>query len=178
MTLYRTDLTADDRAFVIATWASTYKSAHAAGLILADDWAAIMHDQLGKLLDRPNTRTVVAYEPGGFLYGWICGDLTGLLPIVHYVFVKAGFRTVKVAEDRFSGPRHARGLFKALGVDPVQPYLYTCKTPAAAALERAGKIPRSARFCPQAGRYANYNHRSENHEQRPEAPAAPAPARR
>lgn len=158
MTLYRSDLTADDRRFVLATWSSTYKSAHAAGMILAEDWAPIMHDQLGKLLDRPTTRTAVAYEPGDFLYGWICGDTSGALPIVHYVFVKAGFRAVRLAGDRFSGPRHARGLFRELGLDPAEPFLYSCKTPVVSDLVH--KIPR-ARFCPAAGRYANYNHRQE-----------------
>lgn len=161
MTLYRTDLTPGDRQFIIATWSSTYKNAHTAGLILAEDWAAIMHDQLGKLLERPNTRTIIACEPGGFLYGWICGDTSGLIPVVHYVYVKAGYRSMKVSEDSFSGPRHARGLFRELGIDPNQPYLYSCKTPTVAALQEAGKIPRGARFCPQAGRYANYNQRQE-----------------
>jgi hypothetical protein len=159
VTAYRSDLTPSDRRFVIATWSSTYKSAHAAGLITDEDWPVIAHAQFGKVIDRPMTRTIVAYEPDGFLTGWICGVASGAVPIVHYVFVKAGYRTVWLPGDRWSGPRHARALFRALGVDPDQPYLYSCKTPIVSALERAGKIPRGARFCPQAGRYANYNHR-------------------
>lgn len=161
MTLYRSDLTPDDRQFVIATWASSYKSAHAAGLIMAEDWADIMHHQLGKLIDRPSTTTIVAYDLPSEYYGFICGDVTGAVPIVHYVYVKGGYRAVRIPGDRWSGPRHARGLFRTLGVDPARPFLFSCKTPIVPQLTH--KIPRG-RFVPAAGRYANYNHRQENHE--------------
>lgn len=175
MTIYRlADLSpdSDDRQFVISTWASSYKSAHAAGLILSEDWAAIMHDQIGKLLDRQNTRTIVACDPPSMLYGFICGNTSGPVPIVHYVYVKAGYRTVQVVDGRttdgrftaprFSGPRHARGLFRALGVDPAGAFLFSCKT--AIVSQLTPKIPRG-RFVPAAGRYENYNHRQErDHE--------------
>lgn len=177
MTLYRpADLAPDseDRAFIISAWSSSYKSSHFAGLIASEDWPAIMHRQLGRILDWPGTTALVAGEPDGFLYGFIAGDTSRRLPIVYYVYVKDPFRSQEeiapsgvVIEGRRSGPRYARGLFAALGVDPAQPFLYTCRT---SVVSRIGdnypggtnKIP-NAKFAPAAARYANYQ---EPHGQR------------
>lgn len=169
MTLYRpADLAPDseERAFVISTWSSSYKGSHFAGLIASEDWPAIMHAQIGKLLDRPGTRTLgpgtrtlVACEPDGFLYGFIAGDTSRRLPIVHYVYVK----------DPFRGAGYARGLFGALGVDPAQPFLYTCRTAIVSRIADkypggSNKIPHG-KFVPAAARYTNYYHQ-ESHGQR------------
>lgn len=174
MTLYRpADLSpgSDERRFVISSWSSSYKASHFAGLITADDWAAVMHVQLGKILDRPATRTLVAVSADPlrpFLYGFIAGNTSGRQPIVHFVYIKDGFRSERIAGRR-EGPRYARGLFAALGVDPEAPFLYTCRTPVVSQLAhptsgQSSKIPR-ATFCPAAGRYTNYQEHNE-HEQR------------
>lgn len=173
MTIYRpADLSSgsDERRFVLSSWSSSYKASHFAGLITAEDWAEVMHVQLGKILDRPTTRTLVAASADRhpFLYGFISGDTSGRLPIVHYVYVKDGYRSEPSGDGR-EGPRYARGLFAALGVDPEDPFLYTCKTPIVSVLgpppwsRQASKIPR-ATFCPAAARYTNYQERQ--HEQR------------
>jgi hypothetical protein len=146
----------DERTFVISTWSSSYKASHFAGLICADDWADVMHAQLGKILNRPSSTVLVAAAPGGFLYGFIAGNLTRRLAVVYYVYVKDPFR-----EDGIG-----RGLFAALGVDPAQPFLYTCRTSIVARLDDRvrgrSKIP-LGRFSPAAGRYINYQeqHRDE-----------------
>lgn len=165
MTLYRPAESLADRAFVISTWSSSYKNAHTAGLIASEDWAGVMHAQIAKLIDRPGTRTIVAYDRPSFLYGFICGDTRDRIPVVHYVYVKAAYRAQQVAPEgepeRWEGHRQARGLFAALGVDPAATFLYTCKTSDVADLHLANKIP-LARFRPQAARYANY----QSHEER------------
>jgi len=158
VTAYR-DATGDDRKFVVGTWLANYKNAHYAGLIASEDWYPVMHVQLHKLLDRPGTRAIVACDPPSFLYGFIVGDTTGQLPIVHYVYVKDPYRSEPGPAGR-SGPRYARGLFAALGIDPAREFLYTCRTIACVRL--ADKIP-LARFTPGAARYANYlEHRSSH----------------
>lgn len=171
MTLYRpADLSpgSDERRFVISSWSSSYKASHFAGLITAEDWADIMHVQLGKIIDRPTTRTLVAVSADRhpFLYGFIAGDTSGRQPIIHFVYVKDAFRSERVG-DRREGPRYARGLCAALGVDPAGPFLYTCRTPVVSQLVHPAsgqsKIPR-ATFCPAAARYTNYQEQS--HEQR------------
>jgi hypothetical protein len=134
---------ADERAFVISTWASSYKHSHFAGLIRSEDWAAVMHDQLGKLIDRSTVRTLVAWDPPAFLYGHIVGDTAGATPIVHYVYVKDPFREAGIA----------RGLFAAMGVDPAKPFVYTSRTSMVVRL--TDKIP-LARFSPAAARYTKY----------------------
>lgn len=153
MTLYRAaDLApdADERAFVISTWASSYKHSHFAGLVSSEDWAAVMHAQLGKLLDRPATRVFVACDAPAFLYGHIVGDVSSVMPVVHYVYVK----------DPYREAGYARGLFAALGVDPTRPFIYTCRTSMVVRL--TDKIP-LGRFTPAAARYTNYQ---EHHGKR------------
>jgi len=164
VTLYR-DATANDHRFIIGTWLDNYKNAHYAGLIASEDWYAVMSPQLHKLLGRPGTRAIVAFEPPAFLYGFIVGDTSGSMPIVHYVYIKDPYRSEPGPDGRRSGPRYARGLFAALGVDPSREFLYTCRTIACVRL--ADKIP-LARFSPGAARYANYleHNRSSNDGQR------------
>lgn len=174
VTIYRSaDLSpgSDERRFVISSWSSSYKASHHAGLITSEDWAAVMHVQLGKIIDRPTTRTLVAVSDDRrrFLYGFIAGDTSGRLPVVHYVYVKDGFRS-EPRDGRREGPRYARGLFAALGVDPEGRFLYTCNTPVVVEIGppawsgRPSKIPR-ATFRPAAARYTNYQEQQQ-HEQR------------
>lgn len=161
MTLYR-DAILDDRPFVVGTWSSSYKSAHAAGMIASEDWATIMHSQIEKLIDRPGTRTIVAYDRVSrgqdFLYGFVSGDPTLVVPVVFYLYVKGPFRSQEDADGKRNGPRHARGLFAALGIDPAKSFRYACRT---AILSRlADKIPR-ARFDPGAARYTTHEEPSQ-----------------
>lgn len=152
MTTYRAaDLApdSDERAFIVSTWASSYKHSHYAGLIASEDWPTVMHPQLGKLLDRPTVRAIVACAPPAFLYGHIVGETAGPMPVVHYVYVKDPYRETGIA----------RALFAALGVDPSKPFLYTCRTSIVAKLDDRvngrSKIP-LARLTPAAFRYTNY----------------------
>lgn len=158
MTSYRNLSTAGDRRFVLSCWSASYKNAQAAGLIDAEDWSTIMHAQLGKLIDRPGTRTIIAFDPPDHLYGFICGDTSHPMPVVHYVYVKDPYRSEEEPGGGRTGPRIARGLFAALGVDPGAPLLYTCRTSISVRL--ADKIP-YARFAPAAARYANYHEHQE-----------------
>jgi hypothetical protein len=153
----RDDELLDEHRFVRSAWLSSYKHADHAGIIAAEDWAGVMHPQLTKLLRRPGVRTILAYEPPDFFYGFICGDMSGAIAIVHYVYVKDAYRSESGAggSTARTGPRHARGLFAALGVDPMEPFLATAKTGASSRIALARKIPR-ARFAPNAVRYANY----------------------
>ena len=70
------DADAGDRRFIVSAWASSMRTTHAAGLISMEDWADIMHTQIGKVLDRSDCRTLVAYVPGEVdriadLYGFL-----------------------------------------------------------------------------------------------------------
>lgn len=152
MTLYR-DATPTDRIFVTATWSSSYKNAHAAGMIPSEDYPEVMHRAIGKLLARPGARAIVAYEPPDFLYGFIAGDVSGPTPVVWYVYVKGPYRSEARPGGSRVGPRHARGLFRALGVDPARQFLYACRTSVVSRVTH--KIP-NAKFVPAAARYTNY----------------------
>jgi GNAT superfamily N-acetyltransferase len=134
--------------FIIATWSSSYKKSHSAGVITTDDWAPVMHIQLAKMMARTDARAIVAYEKTDpdFLYGWIAGDTSENTPVVYYTYVKESYRKSGIA----------RALFRAFGVDPSQYFVYVCGTPDAIQLSR--KIPR-ARFNPNEVRYPKENRR-------------------
>lgn len=125
-----------DRDFVISAWSSSYKGSHFAGMLYTEDYADVMHKQIARVLDRAGTTTKIAYEKKAreFVYGFIAGDVSGIsgsqveptadmpnprtAPVVFYVYVKSAYRTQHIA----------RGLFGALGVDPKEPFLYSCRT--------------------------------------------------
>ncbi len=139
----------EDRVFIVDAWVSSYRTAHAAGMIAMEDWREIMWRQVEKVLDRPTTDTVVAYEPEetdhlADLQGFITADISAAAPYVFYVYVKESFRRAG----------YARGLFRALGIDPAAPFTYACKTAAVADLVRMRKIPCS-KWDPLAARFAN-----------------------
>lgn len=135
--------------FVISGWSTSFKHAHAAGIISSDDWADVMHDQIRKLLVRPCVRTMVGFEKKDptFLYGFICGDTTENpwrarlgIPTVFYVYVKGTYRRRGFARD----------LFTALGVDPAAAFVAACKTQTSSRI--ASKTP-LARWDPLVARY-------------------------
>lgn len=134
--------TAEDRAFIVSAWSSSFKTSHSAGLIHTDDWAGVMHPQIEKLLERPGSRAVVAFErtDPNFIYGFIAGDTSDRMPVVHFVYTKENYRREGIA----------RGLFAALGVDPSRPFIYTCRT--AVVTKLTSKIP-AARWNPLVARW-------------------------
>lgn len=125
-----------DRRFVASSWATSYRDSYSAGIVSNETWHSVMWAELNAILDRPDIRTIVAYEPGAAaaaarsdILGCIVGS--GEARYVAYVYVKEAARRAGVA----------RWLFEQLGVDPSQPFEYACKTPASIALEE--KIPRA-----------------------------------
>jgi len=112
--------TSDDNAFVISNWLHGIRDSRDAGAIPSRDFFPIMWPVIGRLLERPGVRTIVACEARepSLVYGFIAGDTTGPQPVVHYVYVKGPFRRAG----------YARGLFRALGVDPERPFRYGFRT--------------------------------------------------
>jgi len=144
-----------DLGFIIDGWASSYRTSRSAGMIAMEDWDAVMHPQVKKVLQRPGCMTWVAYHPGetdhlADLYGFITVErdydihlnefvrgrhqrrvVRTDVPLVHYVYVRHRQRQNGIA----------RGLFKAAGVNPRERFNYTCRT--AEVSDLAAKIPRA-----------------------------------
>lgn len=141
----------DDRQFVVSSWSSSFKKSHTAGMIRTEDWAGIMHDQIGKVLALPGARALVAFERAdpNYLYGWIAGDTTEPTPIVYYVYVKEPFRRAGIAA----------ALFAAFGVDPARSFTHACSTAVVLQMRKLGKIP-GGRFNPLEVRYPKEARRS------------------
>lgn len=146
--------TADDLPMIVETWSDNYRCSRSAGLVSMDDWDDIMPGQIRKILARPGVEAFVACHPEetdhvADLYGWIAVErgyevmrsgyrdgrhvrsrVTATEPLIHYVYVKKGYRKMGLA----------RGLFKAAGITDDQ-FNYTCRTAIVSHL--AAKIPRA-----------------------------------
>lgn len=154
-----------DLPLVVDSWAESYRTAHAAGMIAMSRWRDVMEVEIRAVLARPGCEVTVAHHPGeegtrADVYGWIAvehggfyvetkrrrsGRLKRVLvrvgePLVHYVFVKRGYRRMGLA----------RRLLVAAGVDVAAPFAYTCKTGVVSRL--SPKIPR-ARWEPLIARF-------------------------
>lgn len=144
-----------DQPLIREGFISSFRTAHAAGLIAMDDWHDVMSRQWQKILDRPGTEVFVAYHPGedsttADLYGFIAVErqyqakIRGRMkpcPFVIYIYVKHNFRKQYGI---------ARGLFAAAGIDPTEKFHYAAKTGCLGELK--GAIPR-AEWKPIAMRY-------------------------
>lgn len=130
---------------IVSMWSSSYKKAHKAGLIWHADWASIMHPQITRMFEVHELRAILAYERDDpdFLYGFIVGDTSEVVPVIYYVFVKRPYRRSGIA----------RALFRALGVDPTKYFVYTCET------SDAAPFARHARFNPLEARFPKENRR-------------------
>lgn len=141
--------TAADRDFIVTNWESSFQDANTSGIIPMVLWADMMRTVCEHYLDRPGTRTFVAFnpdaEPGiADLHGFIVGEPDESPPIVMYVYVEQSMRRFGIA----------RRLFGALGVDPARPFTYLCSTPILApSRELVRKVP-LAKWKPIRARYS------------------------
>ncbi len=123
-----------DRAFIVSGWSCSYKESHSAGMIADERWAPVMHVEINATLDRPDVSTIVAYDPDeapglADLFGFIVADPN--IPIVWYCYVKQAYRLLGIA----------RGLYAAMGIDPMRPHYWVCKTADAARLKASLRVP-------------------------------------
>lgn len=128
---------------VLDSWLESYHNAHAAGNIPDEYYNDDMLKYIKWYLARPDNQVWVAYHPGedasskADVYGWCAVESniklpsrtrldgrwhTALVPteekLLHYVYVKQGFRRMGIAK---------RLLSKA-GIDTNYPYLFSHKT--------------------------------------------------
>jgi hypothetical protein len=135
------------RNFVLGGWSSSLKHSRDAGMITADDWITVMHEQIAKICARRECRVYVAVGDAADVYlGFIAGEPEER--IVYYCFVKELYRQRGVA----------RSLFEALGIHPRSRFAYPCMTRSSKSL--AAKIP-LAQHDPAVARYPKHErHRS------------------
>lgn len=137
-------------ALVVSSWADSYRTAHAAGMVPMDMWGEVARASIARVLGRPGVEVWVAYHPGeddptADLYGWLAAErgfeVPGRVrvsgrwqermspspyPLVHYAYVRLAYRRQGIA----------RGLCAAAGVDLGKPFYSTCKTTAGTAVVR------------------------------------------
>jgi GNAT superfamily N-acetyltransferase len=134
--------TAADMAFVVDSFIDSYRTSHAAGLIVMTDWRAVMVRQLALMFQRPGVEAVVAYHPeaeSSDLYGWLAVE-HGTPPLVLYVYVKQPYRRMGIA----------KALLEHVGISPEARFDYAAKTGVVTKL--APKMP-NARWNPLRARF-------------------------
>jgi GNAT superfamily N-acetyltransferase len=167
-----------DLDFVVKSWISSFKSAHAAGILsispldvacptcgaaVPHDFASVMDHTLRAVLKRPGVTVWVAYNPRAAppsdLHGYLVSETGANLPSYRppsfeLVIVKATEPLIHYmfVKQAYRGFGIARALLDAAGIDPTKPLLYSCKTADASSLERAGKLPR-AKWAPLSVRF-------------------------
>lgn len=156
-----------DRAFIVSSWVSSYKSSHFAGILANEDYAGVMYPTIERVLDRPETLSLLACDPddSNLFLGHIVAEIDPRenrrhqrwdMPILHFVYVKKYER----------GKGTARALLDAVGIDPQGYFVFTCKTGVVKCIQggcqcdeclarpkRNNPIPR-ARFDPNGIRYS------------------------
>lgn len=140
-----------DSKFVIDGWISSYRTAHAAGLVLMKDWHTVMWSQVEQLIARPYVRTVLAVDARDHdhFYGFLTYEPDARPPYVYYAYTKASHRQ---AAGWLFDVGVATGLFAHAGIDPRRTFAYACKTPMVARLLLADKIP-CAKWDPLPARF-------------------------
>ena len=106
-------------------WRDTFRDSHTAGPLLSAEYTRAYTATIENITNRPHNKTIIAYPPGveNFFVGFISVDVYEDVPrlpqpVVHYVFVKDGYRDAKLANE----------LLEKAGVDPTKPFLYTFMT--------------------------------------------------
>lgn len=143
-----------DVDLVVDSWLRSYRASYSSGIIAIRDWVPIMTNQIRQILARPGVDLICAANPNADpeskrdVHGWLAFERgfeemervrkngrwmdelrVSERPLVHYVYVKSAYR----------GQGIARGLFQAADINPIYPFLYTCKTPCVSRISR--KIP-------------------------------------
>jgi hypothetical protein len=81
-----------DQGLIFSSWLKSYrKSASTLGLtneIYFDGQREIIR----RLLSKAQVRLLVSRDDPSHIYGWACMDLTGNLPVLHYVYIKHTYR--------------------------------------------------------------------------------------
>lgn len=129
---------AADHAFVCDGWIRSYRNSDTAGQIPMALWRETMWPIVEGVMRRPGAETVVAYETESTsdLFGFVCADTSGAVPVIFYAYTKQAFRRGRTLGMPVGV---GRGLLAAVGVDPLQPFAYAYKT--AVVSELARKIP-------------------------------------
>lgn len=137
--------TKPDLPFVMGGWLSTFRTAHAAGLISMERYESIYTEEIFRLMRRPKCDVVVAFFPEetdhvADLAGFLCAERLKAGPVVHYVYTAPNYRKEGIA----------RGMFAAAEIDPGGVFTYTFKTGVVTDLRR--KMPR-ATYNPLCARF-------------------------
>lgn len=175
-----------DHDFIAATWSSSWSRPHEAGCLTPIAWRRAVYASVPDILAHSDMRSLVAADTDttdhvADLFGWIAWRpravecvvngytrrpthrlaAGGPMPLLFGLYVKRDYR----------GHGIARGLLRAAGIDPRQPFAYVCHNRAAERLSEAGKIPQ-ATWCPNLGRLPQERTHGRSAEAEPDADAA------
>ena len=145
---------ADAHRFVVDAWCRSYQPSDTAGIIGGERWFAVMIPELERIIDRHESRTLLAVSPDADpgiadVHGFMVHEVGSSVPIVHFVYVKEAYRRCGIA----------RALFAAAGIDPTRTFVYTATTAMLSTLRREPHRLPFARWDVTPARYESGDHR-------------------
>jgi len=86
-----------DEPFVVSSWLKSYRNSHSTRYISNDDYYATLHPLVEGLARGAATLLAVNPQDPEQIYGWVCHEHIGSVPVLHYLYVKEIFRRGKIA---------------------------------------------------------------------------------
>jgi hypothetical protein len=88
-----------DEALIFNSWLKSYKSQQDRDDTGLPGWMywRYYHEKIESLLKSAETRVLCDMDLPSFIFGWICFERAPAFSVVHYIYVKSGFRRIGLA---------------------------------------------------------------------------------
>ena len=83
---------AQDVPFIFSSWLKSYHNSNFALSIPSTMYFKEQHKLIEQIITRSTVLVAVNPEDQSQIYGWICADTAGAVPIIHYLYVKHPYR--------------------------------------------------------------------------------------
>jgi len=114
-----------DLAFIFNSWLKSYRDSSFGKSISNPMYFRQHHHVIDKLIGRTEIILAVNQDDPKQIYGYVCMERRGPIPILHYLYVKQPYRKLGIA----------RQLFALL---PDDPFIYTHESPVVSKFSQKG----------------------------------------
>lgn len=91
-----------DAPFIFSSWLKSFRSSDFAKHLSNSMYYREHHKLIADILERSQVICAVSDEDESQIFGWICAETGGPVPVVHYVYVKQTYRRVGIASKLLS----------------------------------------------------------------------------
>jgi GNAT superfamily N-acetyltransferase len=105
--------TADDLPFIMSTWLKSARKQGARAFMTNTVYYRNEKRRIEELLDRAQVRLISNPADPDHLFGWACFEMVADIFVVHYVYVKRGYRGMGYAKQALER------IFPAFGLEQI-----------------------------------------------------------